>query len=123
MKKSITRPDGSVEVVEGTAEEIAEYERKVAEKDTSVVKENKGKRKILLEEIRTMIAEEIKKVPTTHFHFSSCGCKQREPLLPIYPEFPGDPPIWITTTSTGEKTEIKVGGYEPYATSGYIQVS
>ena len=29
MKKTITKPDGTTEVVEGTAEEIAEYERKV----------------------------------------------------------------------------------------------
>jgi hypothetical protein len=29
MKKTITRPDGTTEVVEGTAEEIAEYEKKI----------------------------------------------------------------------------------------------
>lgn len=29
MKKTITKPDGTTEVVEGTAEEIAEYERKL----------------------------------------------------------------------------------------------
>ena len=29
MKKTITKPDGSIEVVEGTAEEIADYERKL----------------------------------------------------------------------------------------------
>lgn len=29
MKKTIQKPDGSVETVEGTAEEIAEYERKL----------------------------------------------------------------------------------------------
>lgn len=29
MKKTITKQDGSVEVVEGTAEEIADYERKL----------------------------------------------------------------------------------------------
>lgn len=31
MKKTIKRPDGSEEVVEGTAEEIAEYEQKLRE--------------------------------------------------------------------------------------------
>ena len=31
MKKTIKRPDGTEEVVEGTAEEIAEYERKLRE--------------------------------------------------------------------------------------------
>lgn len=29
MKKTITKPDGSTEVVEGSPEEIAEYERKI----------------------------------------------------------------------------------------------
>lgn len=29
MKKTVTKPDGSTEIIEGTAEEIAEYERKM----------------------------------------------------------------------------------------------
>ncbi len=43
MKKIIKRPDGSEELIEGTAEEIAEYERKLRE----VVKPGKGKKPVL----------------------------------------------------------------------------
>jgi hypothetical protein len=44
VKKTIKRPDGSEEVVEGTAEEIAEYEQKLRE----VVRSVKGKKKPVL---------------------------------------------------------------------------
>lgn len=42
MKKTVTRPDGTQEVVEGTAEEIAEYEKKLRE-----APKGKGKKPIL----------------------------------------------------------------------------
>lgn len=45
MKKTITKQDGSVEVVEGTAEEIAEYERKIKSdpQNESPVKKGPGR--------------------------------------------------------------------------------
>ncbi len=46
MKKKITRPDGTIEEIEGTAEELALFERQIREEGS---KEKKGK-KILNEE-------------------------------------------------------------------------
>lgn len=48
MKKKITRPDGTVEELEGTAEELAELERKGG---TGSVKEDKKPKKQLLKEV------------------------------------------------------------------------
>lgn len=42
MKKTITKQDGSTEVVEGTAEEIAEYEKKVKDSVTESPKKVPG---------------------------------------------------------------------------------
>lgn len=49
MKKTITKPDGSVEIVEGTAEEIAEYERKLS--STNVKEQDEKKKDLLLEKL------------------------------------------------------------------------
>ena len=50
MKKSIPKPDGTVEVVEGTPEEIAEYERRVRQEP---VKEQVKKPGLLTEDDQT----------------------------------------------------------------------
>jgi hypothetical protein len=47
VKKTITKPDGTTEVVEGSPEEIAEYEKALREQINEVPK--KDKKKLLLE--------------------------------------------------------------------------
>lgn len=46
MKKTFTRPDGTQEVLEGTAEELAEYERQLNQQGK--VKEHKAPKPALL---------------------------------------------------------------------------
>lgn len=53
MKKTITKPDGSIEVVEGTAEEIAEYERKL--KGQPVLEAPKPGPGLLTDELRRLM--------------------------------------------------------------------
>jgi hypothetical protein len=96
MKKTVTLPDGSTEVVEGTAEEIAAYEK--AKKHDTANESPKSKKKILLteEKVREIAKEEAAKQPHTHFCFGShhcSGCKCFE-----YPKYPWyTQPIWIGT--------------------------
>lgn len=59
MKKTITKPDGTTEVVEGTPEEIAQYERQLREGTTITEVPKKDGKKLLLEEL----AEFAKKIP------------------------------------------------------------
>jgi hypothetical protein len=51
MKKTITKPDGSIEVVEGTAEEIAAYERQVKQQGQDESKKPPAQPGILTDEI------------------------------------------------------------------------
>lgn len=123
MKKQITHPDGKVEVVEGTAEELAEYERKLQEQGSP---KKGGKKRVLLneDELRAMIAEELKKVPQNHYHFTSCGCQCHQPAIlpspiwigPVNPE----PLPWYTITST---SKIEIPNADVPATSGFIQTN
>jgi hypothetical protein len=63
MKKKVTRPDGTVEELEGTAEELAELEKKSREPANESPKTKK--RVILSEEdhgeIRKIVSEELNK--------------------------------------------------------------
>lgn len=145
MKKQITRPDGTVEVVEGTAEELAEYERNLQE---APKKKSGGSKKRLLNEetLRAMIAEEVKKIPTTHFHFGGCHHCNPPVILPspiwiepqpyIEPYYPQPGLPWYTITCNGTSSDkIVLGGSNPVDgkleltadpiqhTSGYIQHS
>lgn len=56
MKKVITKPDGSTEVIEGTAEEIAEYERKVRGeiRETPAPKQGPG---LLTDELERLLGD------------------------------------------------------------------
>lgn len=65
MKKTITKPDGTQEVVEGTPEEIADYERALREGLNEVPK--KDKKNLLLEDKSMSLLEQwrdlIEKAP------------------------------------------------------------
>lgn len=77
MKKVVTRPDGTKEEIEGTSEELAEYERKIRGSQMPLPEAPEGGKRILneeREELRRLIAEELEKRPVTHWHLSSCGC-------------------------------------------------
>lgn len=51
MKKTVKRPDGTEETVEGTAEEIAEYERRLSPAPVPEGKEKPAKKKLLTDEV------------------------------------------------------------------------
>lgn len=47
MKKNTTKPDGTVEIIEGSAEELAEFEQKLSE-DKNKDKNRNKKKSVLL---------------------------------------------------------------------------
>jgi hypothetical protein len=100
MKKTITSPDGSIEVVEGTAEEIAAYEKAKKHDTANESPAPKSKRKILLteeqkEQFRQLMREEVSKQPVRYeFHSHCIGCSKCQPINP-YPWY--TQPIWIGT--------------------------
>lgn len=58
MKKTITRKDGTVEVFEGTPEELAEWERRLNETPVSRPSEKKKEKKVLNEqELRKLLEQ------------------------------------------------------------------
>ena len=135
MKKTVTNPDGSTEVVEGTAEEIAEYERK--RKTEGAAPAPTKKRRVLNEEtVRAIAKEEAEKArPVIIQHHGICTCPVCCPWKPIWiipdvlqPPLPlpyvGDPlplnPPWITITTTSDKVEIPNGTVPN--TSGYLTI-
>lgn len=63
MKKTITKPDGTTEVVEGSPEEIAEYEKALREQINEVPKKDKKKLLLESEAVKEMIDALTKKKP------------------------------------------------------------
>lgn len=109
MKKTITHPDGTTETIEGSSEEIAEYEKKLQRGQKS--ESRKGNRRILNEE----------RLATDDYGTCPCkGCRDvREwwrtvpqvipwiqplpyvqPIYPVYPSFPSDRIVWTDGTGT-----------------------
>lgn len=122
MKKTYTLPDGSVEVVEGTPEEIADYEAHLGKNPRP---QNEGtKKRLLLENIDgtllelKRIREELEKLTRFVPPFPP------QPVLPIFPPYdpsirPWDPtgPMWPTyttktTTLTGRSHSSNPCGIE-----------
>jgi hypothetical protein len=142
MKKTITLPDGSIEVVEGTAEELAEYEQK--RKTEGTVKPTKKRRILNEERVRQIAKEEAGKVaPIVIQGHGICTCPLCCPYKPYWiipdvlqPPLPlpyvGDPlplnPPWytITITNTSDKVEmVKTNEMRPeYGnhTTGFLQI-
>lgn len=140
MKKTIQLSDGSTETMEGTAEEIAAYEKAKREQANESAK---PKKRVLLkeEELRALIAEELAKhVPATItvYPHIACTCPICVPCKPYFSRpliqpwidpyiEPVCPPVWIgspvpgttvtldstenlTITSTNEPVNIQFGG-------------
>jgi hypothetical protein len=84
MKKTIQNKDGSTEVVEGTAEEIAAYEKAKAKERAN--ESPKPKRKILNEEtVRQIAKEEAAKVAPIVIHgHGVCTCPICCPFKPYF---------------------------------------
>lgn len=139
MKKTITLPDGSQEVVEGTAEEIAAYER--AKKQEPQTESPKSKKKILLteeqiEQFRQLMKEEIQKQPVRYeFHSLCVGCAVCQPwrythpiwIAPVQPQYPYQPyigdPLPGTYTWTSDKVDLQPmldAGIKPSVVAGGI---
>lgn len=76
MKKTITNPDGTVVVIEGTPEEIAAHEKAV--RDSGKIKESKKKPEVLKGDSASKLLEE---------------------LLQLHRDQVYSQPIWIATCS------------------------
>ncbi|MFA5750570.1 MAG: hypothetical protein WC895_05170 [Candidatus Shapirobacteria bacterium] len=94
MKKTITKPDGTKEILEGTPEEIAELERQIKKEK---VNENQGDNRRILneEEIRKMINDEVAKIPW--FKVIEVPVPQTFPVQPWRPYF--EPYSWNSSDS------------------------
>lgn len=95
-KIKINHPDGTVEELEGEHTEVDDYLKK-REKATQV-KESKGKKQILTDEIRRVVAEELDKRPHV------CHPTWWWGIVPPYPVQPNqivNPQItWLNTDGT-----------------------
>lgn len=96
MKKTIQKPDGSTETVEGTAEEIAEYERKIRGDVKESPKPPPG---ILTDEIKRFIDDVLEDVRKKTFFVPFHPL----PVLPdLKPNWPQHSPFCeITVASRG----------------------
>jgi hypothetical protein len=90
-------PDGTKEL-EGTPEELAEFERR---RRGDVNEDKKDKKKVLLEGvedigemIRKIVGEELEKRPTTTITFPPVESKPMFPCVPTVKPF-GNPEPWI----------------------------
>lgn len=97
MKKTIQKPDGTTETVEGTAEEIAEYERKLR---GEVVEAPKPQGPGLLTDELKRLLEGVRKI---------------EPMLPAYPRIEHAPTCQIVQAQNGWWSVNP-----PYCTCGLI---
>lgn len=93
MKKKITRPDGSVEEFEGTAEELAAFEKSIKETPAPSGKEEGKKpgQQILTDEIQRLLdqaVEEMKK--------GGQGLLPKIEPWPVFPNVPSPLSPWIT---------------------------
>lgn len=131
MKKTITLSDGSTETMEGTAEEIAAYEKAKREQANESAK---PKKRVLLkeEELRAMIAEELAKRPVYQFHSHCIGCSICRPYTaqPIWIEpqpwiEPLCPPIYIGGPGEGVTVTWDGKGQLPItlSSSGIVQIN
>lgn len=147
MKKTITKPDGTTEVVEGSPDEIAEYERKLRGelKEAPPKKKDILKGQALQDEVRRMIEKYMEEhpqppqyifnYPNYQFprmeHDPNCEIKiaERGWWSVVPPRctcglitYPSTFRI-ITTTNTGGQLEVKQPNVEDGGvwTSGYIQ--
>ena len=142
MKKTITLPDGSVEVVEGTAEEIASYEKARKHDTANESPAPKSKRKIHLteeqkEQFRQLMRDEIQKQPVRYeFHSMCVGCVVCQPwrythpiwIAPVQPwidpilPYVGDPlPGQHTISWTSDKVDLQPmldAGIKPSVVAG-----
>lgn len=122
MKKKITKPDGTVIELEGTAEELAELEKQMAKEE---LKENKKNRRVLNEEkIQRMIEAEVAKrllaLPNHTTIFLPCTRPHSDEIKVVPAPYIGDPispyspgaPWWWGQTWCSNKIQLgdNVGG-------------
>lgn len=88
MKRTFKRPDGTEEVLEGTAEELAEYERKLNESEKKQPKPGVLRGKSQQEEALRELAEAAKRI---------AGAAERNTPVPWLPY--RTHPIWIVSCS------------------------
>lgn len=102
MKKTITRPDGTKEELEGTAEELAELERKSNDGKPLNERETSNRRILNEEDVKRLVAEELAKRPAT-IHLCGCGCHHYGPTWIWRDPYNVNPTI-VPLTVTTDKT-------------------
>jgi hypothetical protein len=107
MKAKITKKDGTVIEIEGTADEIQKA------LDEQKATPQTKKRQILTDDIRRIVAEELAKQPHYCQHYPWWTWTIQNPTYPANPQ-PNilQPGITFTTNATQQRD---------YETSGYIQ--
>jgi len=114
MKKTITKSDGSVEVVEGTAEEIAEFERRIKNQPQNESPKSPGP-SLITEPVQRQFTPIVKfTYKTSHDDWCQVSVAQRGGWLCINPprcdcgfEVQFAPPLpWYTITYTTSTDKI-----------------
>jgi hypothetical protein len=82
MKKTVTRPDGTTEVLEGTPEEIAAHEKLVREE----TKKKEKKPDVLKGKEQSELMQWLEEL------------QKRTKEIPSVPQWPQPAPIWVTPT-------------------------
>ena len=125
MKKTITLPNGQTEVVEGTAEEIAAYEKAKRE---SANESPKSKKKLLTEEeVRAIAKEEAAKVAPV-IHHGVCTCPICCPFKPYWAkpycqhEYPQGPWLSVLPPNCIKCGEPAAGGVTVTLTSDKVML-
>lgn len=140
IRKQYKNPDGTVTEIEGTVEEIAEYDRQL-EKNKPKQEGFKKKKEILKDEVTRLTEESIeefkklleKKPEKVEEHHHHHYYPQQPPVIyqsPVRCDFCGEynckkSHVWITTTNDGGSAQW-IGlnpNANPSFTSGYVSVT
>jgi hypothetical protein len=103
MKRTFKRPDGTEETLEGTAEELAEYERKLNESERKAPKPGVLKGREL-----EAVPDQLRRLQEAIDRFSD--------RMPLYWPRP-DNPIWIVSCSVCGR--INCNGYHGFPAAPY----
>lgn len=113
MKKIIKNADGSTEEIEGTPEELAQFER---ERSKPSDKPNEGKSK----GSKRILTDDLQRFDETFNHFDNIFKKLSEINTklnpPLYPQYPPYVPWWEVRpgTGTGAPDPFRAVPYDPF---------
>lgn len=119
MKKTVKMPDGSESVIEGTPEEIAEFERQQKKGAIHEVPKKSNKRILLkddfdkifegFDDIFKKMDRQFERVQYVPYHSHCVGCATCQPYKFTPPSSPWRDTIWCeTATMTSNKIEMDI---------------